>query len=561
MEISKIENLTFTYPGQDMPVLESIDLSISQGAFVVVFGESGSGKTTLLRMLKKELTPHGKVQGNVRYMNQPLAELDDKTAARDIGFVMQNPETQIVTDKVWHELAFGLENLGYSTPAIRRRVGEVANYFGIHTWFHDKTTELSGGQKQILNVASIMAMQPNMLVLDEPTSQLDPIAASHFIHTLEKLNRDLGLTIVLAEHRLEEVLALADEVVLLEAGHIICTDSPRHIGSRLKRLDPCHRMFPALPTATQLFHRLDGIGENPLTVREGQAFLTRQITSPPLVCEETKKEAVQNKETLLEVKDAWFRYERDAPDILADVNIRIFKGEVFSVLGGNGSGKSTLMNVMSGQNRPYHGKVLLNHKKIQAYKGKSLYRHNIAVLPQDTATVFIKNTVRKDYEEIARVFYTDNAHIERSITDVAMTLSITHLLDQHPYDVSGGEMQKVALGKILLLKPNLLFLDEPTKGMDVFSKQTLATLIEDLQQEGKTIVVITHDIEFAAMISDRVGLFFDRTFISVDTPTSFFSENNYYTTAASRIARHVNNRAISLDDIMATYQRHQEQVL
>lgn len=561
MEICKIENLTFTYPEQTEPVLESIDLSVTEGEFVVLFGESGSGKTTLLKMLKQQFTPHGDVSGTVQYMNEPLDQLDERTAASDIGFVMQNPETQIVTDKVWHELAFGLENLGFATSMIRKRVGEIANYFGIHTWFHDQTADLSGGQKQLVNVASIMAMQPNILILDEPTSQLDPIAASNFIHMLEKLNRDLGLTIILAEHRLEEVLGIADKVVLLEKGHIVCTDEPRHIGARLEELSDNHRMFPALPTAMRVFHGLGGRGESPLTVREGKTFLDKHIASPLVhPTSETGDKRRGETEAVLEAEQVWFRYERDLPDILADVTIRIQKGEIFSILGGNGSGKSTLMNVLSGQNRAYRGKVLVNGQKIQKYKKKELYRHNIAVLPQDPITVFIKNTVRADYEEIANVFYDSKADIERAITDVAITLSITHLLDKHPYDVSGGEMQKIALGKILLLEPNILLLDEPTKGMDIFSKQALSALFKTLQQEGRTIIVITHDIEFAAMISDRVGLFFDRTLISVDTPTTFFSENNYYTTAASRMSRHVLENAITCDDILTTYHASQGSV-
>lgn len=205
MEICKIKDVTFTYPEQIQPALRTINLAVEPGAFVVLFGESGSGKTTLLRMLKEELMPHGSKSGTIQYNGTNLQEMEEWDKAREIGFVMQNPDTQIVTDNVWHELAFGLENLGTSTAVIRRRVAEIANYFGIHTWFRKKTAELSGGEKQLLNVASIMAMQPNMLVLDEPTSELDPIAASNFIQMLEKLNRDVGLTIVMAEHRLEDV--------------------------------------------------------------------------------------------------------------------------------------------------------------------------------------------------------------------------------------------------------------------------------------------------------------------------------------------------------------------
>lgn len=559
MEICKIKNLTFTYPDQEHPVLQSVDLSIEQGEFVVLFGESGSGKTTLLKMLKRELAPHGDLTGDISYMGKNIHYIDDRTAASEIGFIMQNPETQIVTDKVWHELAFGLENLGIPTPVIRRRVGEIANYFGIHTWFQEKTTNLSGGQKQLLNVASIMVMQPEILVLDEPTSQLDPIAASNFIHTLEKLNRDLGLTIVMVEHRLEEVLPLADKVVLLEEGSIICTDKPRNIGKRLKQIDEGHRMLPALPTAMKVFHGLNGYGDSPLTVREGKEFLSKYMNGNiPAPNQERSME--ENTESILELKNVWFRYERDLPDILADVDVQISRGEIISILGGNGSGKTTLLNVMSGQNRAYRGKVLVNGKQIQKYKGKELYQHNLAVLPQDPLTVFLKDTVRTDYEEIAKVFNYTQDEIDEFINEMATKLAITHLLDKHPYDLSGGEQQKAALGKILLLQPKILLLDEPTKGIDAFSKQTLQSLLKDLQAQGMTIIVITHDIEFSAMVSDRVGLFFDRSLLSMDTPIAFFSENNYYTTVASRMSRHLFDHAITYEDIITICQMNQEKV-
>ncbi len=559
MEICKIENLTFTYPEQEHPVLQSIDLSIGQGEFVVLFGESGSGKTTLLKMLKRELMPHGNVTGEVFYHGKNIQQLDERTAASDIGFIMQNPETQIVTDKVWHELAFGLENLGVPTQVIRRRVGEIANYFGIHTWFREKTTDLSGGQKQLLNVASIMVMQPEILVLDEPTSQLDPIAASNFIDTLENLNRDLGLTIVMVEHRLEEVLPLADKVVLLEAGKIICTDQPRNIGNRLIEMDEKHRMLPALPTPMKVFHGVYKVGESPLTVREGKAFLSEYINGviPAYQPKQLKK---AHSDPILSLKNIWFRYERDLPDILESVDLDIHQGELISILGGNGSGKTTLLNVIAGQHRAYRGNVILNGKKIQKYKRKELYQHHLAVLPQDPLTVFLKNTVRTDYEEIAKVFNYSSAEIDQHIAKIAAELQITHLLDKHPYDLSGGEQQKVALGKILLLQPKILLLDEPTKGMDAFSKQSLHILLKNLQAQGMTIIIITHDVEFAAMISDCVGLFFDRHLISMDTPTNFFSENNYYTTVASRMSRHISDHLITYEDILTICKMSQEKV-
>src|SRR5690625_3985486 len=435
VEIFTVENLTFTYPEQKNPVLQSIQLSMNQGDFVVVFGESGSGKTTLLKMLKKELAPHGERTGNIYYMGQNLDDLDERTLASEIGYVMQNPETQIVTDKVWHELAFGLENIGVPTEKIRRQVGEIANFFGIHTWFQHKTTDLSGGQKQLLNLAAVMVMEPKVLILDEPTSQLDPIAATHFLQTLEKLNRDLGLTIIVVEHRLEEVLPLADKLVLLEKGKVICTEEPRKIGEQLKAIDDNHPMFFALPTAMKVFHRLHKEGISPLTVREGRNFLNEYVSSSIRALDK-KEEAPQQRKIAMELKNVWFRYERDLPDILAGVDVQVYEGEVVSILGGNGSGKTTLLQVMAGQNRAYRGKVFINGKKIQSYKRKELYRRNIAVLPQDPQTVFIKKSVIEDYKEIAKVLQYSDDEMAQLIEKVANDLSLTDLLHKHPYEIS-----------------------------------------------------------------------------------------------------------------------------
>jgi len=276
MEILKIENLTFTYPEQEKTVLDSLNLSVQQGELVVLFGETGTGKSTLLNMLKPDLAPHGKKTGTIYYKGKELDQLCERKMASNIGFVIQNPEQQIVTDKVWHELDFGLENLGEDSTVIRRRVGETANFFGIHNWFHKKTTDLSGGQKQLLNLASIMVMEPEVLILDEPTSQLDPIAATNFINILEKLNQNLGLTIIIVEHRLEEILPIASHVALLEKGMISHKQNPKNIGDKLMNMKDggAHPLIKALATPMQIYHALGYHGESPLTVREGRNFLS-----------------------------------------------------------------------------------------------------------------------------------------------------------------------------------------------------------------------------------------------------------------------------------------------
>lgn len=560
MEIIKSEDLSFTYPGQEKKAVDAVSFKILPGEFVVICGESGCGKTTLLKLLKRELSPNGNLEGEIYYMGTRLGELDERTAACDIGYVMQNPENQVVTDKVWHELAFGLENMGVPTPEIRRRVGEMASFFGIHEWFQKETSQLSGGQKQLLNLASIMVMQPKILILDEPTSQLDPIAAADFINTLHKLNRELGLTILLVEHRLEEVFPIADKVAVMDRGHLLLYDTPRVIGSELKAKYQNHPMLLGLPSPMRIYQQLDARDDCPLTIREGRDFLSRNYKEEsdihPPEYEKTAGKRVKEEELAVHLKNIWFRYERALPDILAGVDLKVRKGEIFSILGGNGSGKTTLLSVISGQNKPYRGGIKIFGKKIKEYKSGELYRHNLALLPQNPQTVFLKTSVAEDYKEIGKVMGYGKEELEEDIARIAGQLNIQDLLHKHPYDLSGGEQQKAALGKMLLLKPKCLLLDEPTKGIDAYSKAVLRDILDNLRKEGITILLVTHDVEFAAQISDRCSLFFDREVISEDTPVSFFSNNNFYTTAANRMARHMYPYAITCEDVVALCRKY-----
>lgn len=547
MNLLQIENLSFQYPDTEKKALDNISFQIKNGEFIVICGESGCGKTTLLKMLKRELTPHGEKSGSIRYQGVKQEELDDRTAACEIGYVLQNPENQVVTDKVWHELAFGLESLGLPTDVIRRRVSEMASYFGIQTWFRKSTNELSGGQKQMLNLASIMVMQPKILILDEPTSQLDPIAAADFIATLQKLNRELGLTILLVEHRLEEVFPIADRVMMMEQGKILLFDRPAAVGAQLRDIRADHHMLAGLPSAVRIFNALEVKAPCPLTVKEGRDFLSEHFGNtvdhldiPPYS---------HRDETALEMKNVWFRYERNLPDVLRGVTFSVYRGETFCVLGGNGTGKTTALSVLAGLNKAYRGKTLINGKKIGDYKGNALYRRNVALLPQNPQTVFLKKTVREDFQEICKVMEYKKEERQVLIEEISGKLGIGHLLDHHPYDLSGGEQQKAAMAKMLLLRPKILLLDEPTKGIDAYSKENLSGILHDLKADGITIVIVTHDIEFAAVNADRCALFFDGEITSVDTPAAFFSGNNFYTTAANRIARHLYTNAVTCEDV------------
>ncbi|MGE7931416.1 ABC transporter ATP-binding protein [Viridibacillus arvi] len=558
MALIEIQHVNFQYPDKQERVLDDINLTIEEGEFAVLCGTSGCGKSTLLKHLKREIAPHGDKSGTILYAGTTLADLPDRVAASEIGFVMQNPENQIVTDKVWHELSFGLENLGLDTMTIRRRVAEMANFFGIQQWFRKSTMELSGGQKQLLNLAAIMAMQPKLLILDEPTSQLDPIAATEFIGTLQKLNKELGLTIILVEHRLEEVFPIADRVVVMEKGRIICNDSPQDVAQQLKAFDSSHPMMLGLPTPVRINNALQINDVVPLTIRDGRNWLTKHFTNEVRALEGKLSSANPTDDIVLEVKEAWFRYEKNAQDVLRGFSMQVRAGEIVSILGGNGTGKTTALGIMSGLFKPYRGKVFVNGKPIKKFSNGELYRNNLAVLPQDPLTLLVEKRVQLEFDSIIDVLGISKEAANVQLNEIIKTLNIGHLLDSHPYDLSGGEQQKVALAKVLLLNPKIILLDEPTKGIDAYSKEIFAEVLQALKKRRVAVVMVTHDIEFSAQYSDRCAMFFDGNIVSEDEPKLFYSGNNFYTTAAHRMSRHLYDFAVTSEDVISLCKHNQQ---
>lgn len=548
MEIYKIENLTFTYPNRENNALKDICLSVYAGEFITLCGKSGCGKTTLLRLLKSALAPHGNLRGSIYFGGKLLSDINSKEQAAQIGFVMQNPDNQIVTDKVWHELAFGLESLGYSTPEIRTRVSEMASFFGIQTWFHKKVTELSGGQKQLLNLASIMVMQPSVLILDEPTGQLDPISAQEFLKTLEKINRELGTTVILSEHCLEEAFPISDRAVVMDNGKIIADAEPKKVGEILKLLN--HDMQAALPTPMRIYNAVENNLQCPLTVRDARGWLEKYSEKNSLNADlipKPKKANTQTK-TVIEIKDAWFRYEKALPDVIKGLNIKINKGEIFAIVGGNGTGKTTALSLISGLNTPYRGEVFVNGESIS--KVNNLYKGVLGVLAQNPQSVFAKKTVYLDLLDILPAKKLSKEEKENRIKAMAALCQIDDLLESHPYDLSGGEQQRAALAKVLLMSPQILLLDEPTKGLDAHFKQAFADIIYDLKLNGVTVVMVSHDIEFCAQYADRCAMFFDGNITSLGEPREFFCGKNFYTTGANRMARTRLPQAVLAEDII-----------
>ena len=565
MEILRVDGLKFSYPNQLKKALNNINFSIDEGDFVLICGESGCGKSTLLRHLKPELSPHGQVSGDIYYYSQKINDYSSKQLASEIGYVLQNPDSQIVTDKVWHELAFGLENMGLDTQSIRLRVAEMASFFGIQGWFRKNVNDLSGGQKQLLNLASIMAMQPKILILDEPTSQLDPIAAKDFIDTLVRINKELSTTIIMTEHNLEDIYSVCDKVIVMEDGKVICNDTNYKVADILSG-DKNHKMFKSLPTPSKIYNQLneylEGANKSPLTVKDCRQWLNDsmdEVTITKLDDTETKINIDEkDREIAIELKDVYFQYNKISEPTIRDLSFKVYKGEIYSILGGNGTGKSTTLSLVARQRKPQRGKIFINNIEMKKYNNKSLYENNLALLPQNPQSLFVFETVREDLEEVLILKNKDREYIDKEVKRVSKLLDIEHLLEHHPYDLSGGELQKAGMAKVMLLNPKIILLDEPTKGLDAYCKEEIGKMLLKLRDTGVTIVVVSHDIEFSARYSDRCAMFFDGSIVSEGTPKEFFLGNNFYTTVSNRIARNIFEDTLIYEDVVSLCKKNIE---
>lgn len=565
MEILRVDGLKFSYPNQLKKALNNINFSIDEGDFVLICGESGCGKSTLLRHLKPELSPHGQVSGDIYYYSQKINDYSSKQLASEIGYVLQNPDSQIVTDKVWHELAFGLENMGLDTQSIRLRVAEMASFFGIQGWFRKNVNDLSGGQKQLLNLASIMAMQPKILILDEPTSQLDPIAAKDFIDTLVRINKELSTTIIMTEHNLEDIYSVCDKVIVMEDGKVICNDTNYKVVDILSR-DKNHKMVKSLPTPSKIYNQLneylEGANKSPLTVKDCRQWLNDSMDEVTITkLDDTETEInidEKDREIAIELKDVYFQYNKISEPTIRDLSFKVYKGEIYSILGGNGTGKSTTLSLVARQRKPQRGKIFINNIEMKKYNNKSLYENNLALLPQNPQSLFVFETVREDLEEVLILQNKDREYIDKEVKRVSKLLDIEHLLEHHPYDLSGGELQRAGMAKVMLLNPKIILLDEPTKGLDAYCKEEIGKMLMKLRDMGVTIVVVSHDIEFSARYSDRCAMFFDGSIVSEGTPKEFFLGNNFYTTVSNRIARNIFEDTLIYEDVVSLCKKNIE---
>jgi len=520
MEILSCENVAFKYNESTDYAISDCTFSVKKGEKIMLCGASGSGKSTLLRLLKRELSPRGELSGNITLMGKDRSELSDRESAEKIGFVMQSPDSQTVCDKVSAELAFGLESFGVKSGEIQSRVGEMAAFFGIEPLYDRDISTLSGGQKQLVALCSVMATDPDILLLDEPTAQLDPVAARELLGILDRLNKEMGVTIIIAEHDPEELFDSCDKILYLAKGKTEFFGTPALTAKYFVE----NALEGFLPETSKAFSGL--CDDLPLNVRQGRAKLEKLgVTDIP-------KQAVTDTERAepyaLQCKNLWQRYEKNSPDILKSCDLGIRKGEYYGLLGSNGGGKSTLLRVICGLCKPYMGTVSFFGKKQKAYKNGSLFREMLAFLPQEPVTMFVKESVREDLLQSGE---------KSAVENVSQRMGIENLLDRHPWDLSGGEIQKCAFAKILLADPKIIVLDECTKGMDSFAKKALGDILLGLKDEGRTILLVTHDLEFAAQYCDRCGLLFDGKIVAEDNAVEFFSRNRFYTTAAARLTR------------------------
>lgn len=598
--IIQIRDLTFAYAAGDEPVLSDINIDISSGEFVIIMGSSGSGKTTLLKMLKRNMIPAGRYSGRVYIYGKEADKLTDRENAAGIGYVSQDPDNQIVTDKVWHELAFGLENLGMDNVTIRKKVAEMSEYFGITGWYDREVSKLSGGQKQILNLASVMVMQPGILLLDEPTANLDPLAAIRFLDVVKRINQELGVTVVMVEHNLEHIYADADRIIAIDKGRVAANSSPKKAAADI--ITAGSFLIEGLPVASRLYSgynkkngnsvvsynnvNIDSNNKNnhilsdeiPLTVKEGRRwyvnykkvygkditkdkdkinnFAGKSIINDKVIKKDVlednitgnknkkrigfiKKNNLENKSsrkntdnienTVCQLKNVSYSYNKKLPYIIDGVDVSFKEGQITAILGGNGAGKSTMLKLIAGIIEPVRGKIISNKR--------------IIMLPQDPKAVFTEVSVEEELAEVLMdkgngIYNNMPMEDKREIVEqIIEEFGLNDIRKNNPYDISGGQQEKLAIAKVLLLKPEVLLLDEPTNGLDPYFKKTLGKLLKKINAGGVTIIIVSHDLEFVDSFCDDVIMLFDRKVAAQDSTHKFLRDNMFYTTNYYRIIK------------------------
>lgn len=528
MPAIEVRGLSFAYPGAEAAVLEGLDWSVPQGAFALLVGGTGSGKSTLLSLLKPEISPTGECAGELRVLGESVADMDVRTSAERVGYVFQDPENQIVCETVWHEMAFGLENLGMPRDEMRRRVAETSYFFGLEDWLHRDTDTLSGGRKQLLSLAAVLALRPRVLLLDEPTSQLDPVAEKNFLHALFRVNRELGCTVVVATHQPRPMLEYATCAYRIEGGRVREVADMASLGRREPLLSDGMPGWGAARCAKNgVFCRREGnlgsmesseggsVAKNTPKMDKSSGFVAQtSLENGPEDSSRVDGSRILQKMhggSATTLSEGWFRYDRAGGWVLRGLDMAFSAGAVHAIVGGNGCGKSTLLSVLAKTAKLQRGRMV---------RGAA----SAALLPQNPKALLVAETVRDELMEWASTCGYD----ESAARELAARLGLDGLEARHPYDLSGGQRQLLALAKLLLIGPELLLLDEPTKGLDMASRRIIARALRDHVQAGGTVIMATHDLDFAEQVSDDVAMMFDGEIACMEPPADFFADNVFY---------------------------------
>lgn len=509
MSIIEINSLSFTYAGATKPAVSNVSLNINSGEITLVAGRSGSGKSTLLSLLKPEIRGEGQMRGSILLEGKVMPSITTRETVASIGYMNQNPEAQIVTDKVYRELTYGLENLGLSPEEIMSRCAEISAFLGISHLFRKNTWELSGGQKQVINLASLLVMEPKVLLLDEPTSRLDPVSAEEFLYMLQRVKNEFGTAVLLAEHDWDKVVHLSDKMCLMESGELTAVGTPRQVMQQLKQGENG-------TTAWRLWKGSGEKGSCPLGLNETMDYVKNVL--PRSAKEHTP--VCLSGEVVLKCKDLWYRHTKSQDYVLRGIDLSLKKGEFQCIMGANGSGKSSLLRAIS-----------------QGEKGIVIARGNrVGKLPQDVTELFLHSTVRETLEHVLEIMDIRGEERQETIDVISRDLDIAHLLDKNPLKISGGEQKRVALAKVLLARPHILLLDEPTGSLDAKGRQDLIKVIRAMKDRGVGILAVTHDTEFVTEC-DTVSVLFDGKVSVAQEPHEFLCGNRFFTTRTASICR------------------------
>lgn len=545
VDFLEINHLVFKYALSTENNLRDINLKVKRGDFLLVVGNSGSGKTTLLRQLKKELWPAGMRKGELVFEGQLLSELNSIKSAQEIGMVFQNPDDQLVMDTVIQELAFSLENIGEKDENIRRRIAEIVSFFGFQEILYKSVNQLSGGQKQLVNLAAVLILQPKLLLLDEPTAQLDPIAAKEFINLLQRVHDELGVTIIINEHQLDEILPIATRMLILDDGKVFFEGD---ITEGLQQIAGNGKLMKFIPDIPRFFLEnkiVDTeISKIPLTVVDGKRIL---IASKIAFKQQRRPMIKSGSETVVKATHLDFQYSKKDRLILNNLNLSVNKGECLAIVGRNGTGKSTLLKCLMGFEKIRRGRIEILGRALKKWDFKELYQA-VGFLSQNPEIYFSYDSV---YEELfRRAEQIGEKHPKQKVREILEQLQISELADKNPHDTSGGEKQLIALGIILVSNPSILILDEPTKGIDPTRKAQLGEILKELQKSGISIIMTSHDMTFCARFASHCAMLFEGEVVSEGSPYAFFASNFFYTTPINRMIRYQVPEALIWEELI-----------